>query len=128
MHRIDHKLLNCCLKKKGFTRIEEFEDDDVKAEEARVESTDKSQLQVKVSNFSKVYRQGLTRILAVRKASFGLDFGECFVLLGVNGAGKTTTFRSLTNETDPSGGEVSIGGFDVTKKFNKARKLIGFCP
>jgi hypothetical protein len=56
MHRIDHKLLNCCLKKKGFTRIEEFEDDDVKAEEARVESTDKSQLQVKVSNFSKIYR------------------------------------------------------------------------
>jgi hypothetical protein len=56
MHRIDHKLLNCCLKKKGFTRVEEFEDDDVKAEEARVESTDKSQLQVKVSNFSKVYR------------------------------------------------------------------------
>ncbi len=50
------------------------------------------------------------------------------MLLGVNGAGKTTTFRSLTNETDPSGGEVSIGGFDVTKKFNKARKLIGFCP
>lgn len=65
---------------------------------------------------------------AVRKASFGVSFGECFALLGVNGAGKTTTFKSLTSETEPTDGEVSIGGFEITNSFAKARKLIGYCP
>lgn len=36
-------------------------------------------------------------------------------MLGVNGAGKTTTFKCLTNEVKPTGGSVSIGGFDVNK-------------
>ena len=36
-------------------------------------------------------------ISAVEKASFAVDKGECFALLGVNGAGKSTTFKSLTN-------------------------------
>lgn len=69
-----------------------------------------------------------TDTVAVQSASFGLQYGECFALLGVNGAGKTTTFKCLTNEVKPTAGEVSIGGFDVSKQFDKARKLIGFCP
>jgi ABC-type multidrug transport system ATPase subunit len=56
-------------------------------------------------------------IKAVRKASFGLDYGECFALLGVNGAGKSTTFKSLTREITPTTGEIQIQGFDVQKKF-----------
>ena len=75
-----------------------------------------------------MYTVGFSKILAVKKASFGLDFGECFALLGVNGAGKTTIFKSLTNETHPTSGQVSIGGYDVARDFSKARKLIGFCP
>jgi len=35
--------------------------------------------------------------LAVDHASFGVELGSCFALLGVNGAGKTTVFKSLTN-------------------------------
>ena len=66
--------------------------------------------------------------MAVERASFGLNFGECFTLLGVNGAGKTTTFKALTNDIVSTGGQVSIGGFDVAKKFALARKKIGFCP
>jgi ABC-type multidrug transport system ATPase subunit len=49
----------------------------------------------------------------VHNASFGLDFGDCFALLGVNGAGKTTTFKSLTNEEVPTSGDVSVGGFNI---------------
>lgn len=90
---------NVCTRRKGFVRVEEFEDEDVKTEEARVKELSKHDLPVRVANFSKIYTQGFSRTLAVRNASFGLDFGECFALLGVNGAGKTTTFRSLTNET-----------------------------
>ena len=54
-------------------------------------------------------------VKAVRQASFGLDYGECFALLGVNGAGKSTTFKSLTREITPTAGEITIQGFDVQK-------------
>lgn len=51
--------------------------------------------------------------LAVEKTSFGLEFGECFALLGVNGAGKTTTFKSLTGEIQPTNGQITINGLDI---------------
>lgn len=67
-------------------------------------------------------------MLAVEKVSFGLDYGECFALLGVNGAGKSTTFKSLTKDTVPTTGQITIAGYDVQKDFQEARKLIGYCP
>ncbi len=66
--------------------------------------------------------------MAVHNASFGLEFGDCFALLGVNGAGKTTTFRSLTNEEVPTSGTISVGGFNILTQFSKARRMIGYCP
>ena len=56
-------------------------------------------------------------MLAVEKVSFGLDYGECFALLGVNGAGKSTTFKSLTKDTVPTTGQITIAGYDVQKDF-----------
>jgi ATP-binding cassette, subfamily A (ABC1), member 3 len=54
-----------------------------------------------------------SQLVAVDKASFGLEFGDCFTLLGVNGAGKSTTFKSLTNEIVPTSGNVSINDLDI---------------
>jgi ABC-type multidrug transport system ATPase subunit len=66
----------------------------------------------------------------VRNVSFGLDYGECFAMLGVSGAGKTTIFKCLTGETYPSSGHLTINGYDVSTAFgfSQARKLIGYCP
>jgi len=66
----------------------------------------------------------------VKKVSFGLEYGECFALLGVSGAGKTTTFKCLTGEEIPTTGDVRINGYDVTTRegFDNARRLIGYCP
>ena len=83
---------------------------------------------IKVNNFSKTYRQNCTTVNAVQNISFGLDYGECFGLLGVNGAGKSTTFKSLTRDIVPTTGDITIQGFDVQKEFTSARKLIGYCP
>ena len=68
--------------------------------------------------------------MAVDKITFGLEYGECFALLGVSGAGKTNCFKCLTGETKPTSGEVTINGHDVTTTsgFMKARKQIGYCP
>jgi ABC-type multidrug transport system ATPase subunit len=51
--------------------------------------------------------------MAVENISFGLDYGECFALLGVNGAGKSTTFKSLTADVEPSEGQISVAGLDI---------------
>lgn len=69
---------------------------------------------IRVNNFQKIYEPPFQQpIMAVRQASFGLDYGECFALLGVNGAGKSTTFKSLTREITPTLGEISIQGYDI---------------
>ena len=65
-------------------------------EENRVENAD-STMPVRVQGFRKVYPSVLRKpVVAVERTSFGLNYGECFALLGVNGAGKTTTFKALT--------------------------------
>lgn len=67
-------------------------------------------------------------ILAVEKASFAVDKGECFALLGVNGAGKSTTFKSLTNVVQPTDGKVMIEGQMVSQHFESVRHKLGYCP
>ena len=79
----------------------------------RDEENDKGEA-VRVKNFRKVYTKFCgSPFSAVENISFGLDYGECFALLGVNGAGKTTTFKSLTRDVIPTEGELSIAGYDV---------------
>ena len=69
---------------------------------------------IRVHNFRKAYTTLCGKpFLAVERIGFGLDYGECFALLGVNGAGKTTTFKSLTRDIVPSSGDISIAGYNV---------------
>ena len=82
-------------------------DNDVLQEEERVRKnvTDV----IRVCDFRKAYTTMFGEpSLAVERISFGLDYGECFALLGVNGAGKSSTFKSLTADTDPTCGEITI--------------------
>ena len=65
---------------------------------------------MRVQDVSKKYGN----VKAVRHISFGLDYGECFALLGVSGAGKTSIFKCLTGEIYPTSGDISINGADVT--------------
>lgn len=69
---------------------------------------------VRVAKIRKVYG-GLCkrRMVAVDRISFGVNFGECFALLGVNGAGKSTTFKSLTKDIEPTSGTVHVAGYDA---------------
>jgi ATP-binding cassette subfamily A (ABC1) protein 3 len=104
-------------------------DDDVLAEEKRVEETSPQDMRVRVNKFRKVYTNMTgNSLVAVEKTSFGLDYGECFALLGVNGAGKSTTFKSLTYDIEPTAGELTINGLEVKSNFSTVRKQIGYCP
>lgn len=66
-----------------------------------------------VKNLVKVYNHNNRTFKAIDNLCFGLEYGECFALLGVNGAGKTTTFKSLTGDVQPSSGEIFINGLNV---------------
>lgn len=101
-------------------------DEDIIEEAERVKSKMPNDLPVRVAAVTKNY--GLVR--AVRDVSFGLEYGECFALLGVSGAGKTSIFKCLTGEIYPTTGEISIIGHDVTTAagFQEARMNIGYCP
>ncbi|CDW85063.1 abc transporter family protein [Stylonychia lemnae] len=104
-------------------------DSDVIDEEERIEESNSGSIRVRVKKFRKVYARFMQKpFLAVERTSFGLDYGECFALLGVNGAGKTTTFKSLTGEIQPTNGEITINGMDIGRDFAKIRKQIGYCP
>lgn len=133
--KLAFRLCSCCFKtqhkgqgKKIFEELKHI-DEDVLREEERVLNTDPKEMQVRVAQFRKVFKTGLfSNTVAVHNASFGLEYGDCFALLGVNGAGKTTTFRSLTNEEVPTSGTVSVGGYNILTQFSKARRMIGYCP
>lgn len=105
------------IEKAKLSKIEERTDidDDVLREEERVERIDPDHIAVRVNKFSKVYKKFIQKsgTVAVQKASFGVNLGECFALLGTNGAGKSTCFKSLIGEVKPTKGNLTILGYDI---------------
>lgn len=79
---------------------------------------------IKVQNLAKFF--GTKR--AVDGISFSVERGEVLGFLGPNGAGKSTTMRMITGFIPPSGGAVSVGGFDVVEQPIQAKRLIGYLP
>lgn len=61
-----------------------------------------------------IYDQtGLT--VGVQDASFEVQKGEVFVVMGLSGSGKSTLVRMLNRLIDPTSGQVLVDGDDVTK-------------
>jgi gliding motility-associated transport system ATP-binding protein len=79
---------------------------------------------IKVQNLAKVF--GTKR--AVDGVSFSVERGEVLGFLGPNGAGKSTTMRMITGFLPPSGGTVTVGGFDTVEQPIQAKRLIGYLP
>jgi ABC-2 type transport system ATP-binding protein len=76
---------------------------------------------IEVKNLTKKFGD----FTAVDNISFDVKKSEVFGLLGPNGAGKTTTIRMLSTLSRPTDGTATIGGYDIVKKDNKVRQLIG---
>ena len=75
---------------------------------------------------------GLRKNYGDLEALNGIDLtvykGEFFGLIGPNGAGKSTTIKILTGLSFPTGGKVTVGGFDVVKDPVEVKKQIGLLP
>ncbi|WP_309647595.1 betaine/proline/choline family ABC transporter ATP-binding protein [Nocardioides sp.] len=54
-------------------------------------------------------------VAAVKDVSFDVAPGEVFVVMGLSGSGKSTLVRCLTRLIEPTAGQVTIDGEDVTK-------------
>lgn len=66
------------------------------------------------------------QFVALAGVSFDAHPGEIYGLLGPNGAGKTTLLRIMSTVLQPSGGNVTINGYDVVKHPSPVRRQIGF--
>jgi len=80
---------------------------------------------VVLNKISKRYEKGH---LAVDEASFSVEEGELFGLIGPDGAGKTSIFRILTTLLLANSGHGSVMGFDLEKDFKKIRETVGYMP
>jgi sodium transport system ATP-binding protein len=65
-------------------------------------------------------------IHAVEDVSFRVLPGQIYGLLGANGAGKTTTLRLLATLLQPTRGNATVAGFDVTTHPAEVRARVGF--
>ena len=93
---------------------------------------------IRIKNLQKEYISPLYRLfycckknkgkLAIKNLSFCLEKGECFGLLGLNGAGKTTTFKCITQEINPSNGEIFLNGVKTNDNFVRIKNKFGYCP
>lgn len=80
---------------------------------------------IELSGLTKTYASGQAALQAV---DLSIAKGEIFALLGPNGAGKTTLISIVCGIVTPSGGTVSVAGFDNQKQYRQARSLIGLVP
>ncbi len=90
---------------------------------------------IEVNNLTKIFgsnpQQGLKRLksgeqkedilaktgmtVGVNQASFSVEPGEFFVIMGLSGSGKSTLIRLINRLIEPTDGEVLIDGEDITK-------------
>jgi ABC-2 type transport system ATP-binding protein len=81
---------------------------------------------VVVEDLHKRYRAGAPE--AVAGISFSVHEGEIFGLLGPNGAGKTTTIGAITTRVRPTGGKVTVDGFDVRRQPVEVKRRLAVVP
>ncbi|KAI9916016.1 hypothetical protein PsorP6_007033 [Peronosclerospora sorghi] len=103
------------------------EDEDVARERQKVETSSPTESD---SVFIRHLRQqyGRKGKLALDNLCLSISKGECFGYLGINGAGKTTTIKVLTGELAPTNGFVTLGGYELARECEQARRVVGYCP
>ena len=81
---------------------------------------------IEARGLRRVYKTRQGEVEAVRGVEFTVDTGEIVGFLGPNGAGKTTTLRMLTTLLEPTGGEATVAGRDLSTDPVGVRRRIGY--
>ena len=80
---------------------------------------------IEISNLNKTYEGGFQ---ALKGIDLSIKKGEIFALLGPNGAGKTTMISIVCGITNPTDGQILVGGKDIIKDYRDTRSMIGLVP
>jgi len=80
---------------------------------------------ISVQNLSKTYAGGFQ---ALKNVNLDIHEGEIIALLGPNGAGKTILISIICGIVNPTGGSVTVNGFDISREYRQARACIGLVP
>ena len=84
-----------------------------------------SDVEISINNLSKTYDNGFN---ALKTVNLEIKKGEIFAMLGPNGAGKTTLISIICGIVKPSGGKVTVDGFDIIDDYRETRSRIGLVP
>lgn len=79
---------------------------------------------IEAKQLTKVYDHNTV----VDNLNLKIEEGQVFGFLGPNGAGKTTTILMMMGMTQPTKGEVYIGGFNATREPLKVKRISGYIP
>jgi ABC-2 type transport system ATP-binding protein len=80
---------------------------------------------VQAEGLVKHYKSRTGVVEAVRGVDLSVQAGEVFGFLGPNGAGKSTTVRMLTTLLTITAGTARVGGVDVAREPDAARRRMG---
>lgn len=80
---------------------------------------------ISIKNLSKTYDTGHH---ALKDVNLDIQKGEILALLGPNGAGKTTLISVICGLVAPTGGSVTVDGYDIISDYRETRKRIGLVP
>ena len=86
---------------------------------------------VKIENVTRVYQVGKVETKALRGITLAIESGEFTTLVGPSGSGKTTLLQMIGCLDQPTSGQVTINGKDVTRlkrnqRADMRRGTIGF--
>lgn len=99
--------------------------------------TPEPEIQAEVRRAESAANDGLTvlhltkkygRFVAVDDISFGVEKGTIFALLGPNGGGKTSTISTISGDSRPTSGTISIDNIPLLKNRAEALQRLGLCP
>ncbi len=80
---------------------------------------------LQIEQLRKIYHNGIE---ALRGITLRVKSGDFFALLGANGAGKSTTIGLITTLLTKTSGNISIYGYDLYAKPEKAKSCLGLVP
>ncbi|CAM2878337.1 antibiotic transport system ATP-binding protein [Legionella steigerwaltii] len=80
---------------------------------------------ISITALKKIYDNGFK---ALDDIHLEIRRGEIFALLGPNGAGKTTLINAICGIVQPTGGTVTIAGYDNITQYREARTAVGLVP
>ena len=80
---------------------------------------------IAIKGLTKKYDTGFQ---ALDNINLEIKRGEIFALLGPNGAGKTTLINAVCGIVRPTGGSITVAGYDIAADYRKARSVLGLVP